>query len=359
MFLAFNEIRHDKTRFLLIVAVIALVSYLTFFLTALAYGLATSYTQGIAKWQADGIILQQDANDAVGRSLISGAEYDKVEAAEKARLGVGQGVVWAMDKKQDVAIFGLDGNSFIAPNIIEGRMFDSPREVVISDQLKAEFGIGDKLHLTGSDEDYSVVGYTDAATFQTSPLLYMSLPDWRTNAAETSGMQGMRSDTTINAVVVRGADAGLDAVSTNDNKLQLQSINDYYFKLPGYQAQVLTFSIMIGFLILIASFVLAIFIYILTIQKKNVFGVLKAEGVPNRYILRAVKAQILLLLGAGLTIGLASTLLTGVGLGGVVPFLVRPDFFAAIAGLFLLCAVIGGAASVWAVTKIDPVEAIG
>ena len=44
MFLAINELVKEKARFILIVAVIALVSYLTFFLTALAYGLATSYT---------------------------------------------------------------------------------------------------------------------------------------------------------------------------------------------------------------------------------------------------------------------------------------------------------------------------
>lgn len=36
MFLAINELLKEKTRFILIVAVIALVSYLTFFLTALA-----------------------------------------------------------------------------------------------------------------------------------------------------------------------------------------------------------------------------------------------------------------------------------------------------------------------------------
>ena len=34
MFLAINELLKEKTRFILIVAVIALVSYLTFFLTA-------------------------------------------------------------------------------------------------------------------------------------------------------------------------------------------------------------------------------------------------------------------------------------------------------------------------------------
>ena len=62
MFLAINELLREKLRFLLITFVILLVSYLAFFLTGLAYGLATSYTQGIDKWNAAGIILQKDAN---------------------------------------------------------------------------------------------------------------------------------------------------------------------------------------------------------------------------------------------------------------------------------------------------------
>lgn len=75
------------------------------------------------------------------------------------------------------------------------------------------------------------------------------------------------------------------------------------------------------------SFVLAISIYILTIQKKSIFGVLKAEGVPNRYISRSVKTQIVILVSSGMALGLAFTLLTGLGLAGKVPFMVQPLFF--------------------------------
>ena len=89
------------------------------------------------------------------------------------------------------------------------------------------------------------------------------------------------------------------------------------------------------------------------------FGVLKAEGVPNSYIAQSVKAQIVILSVIGMAIGLVFTLITGAALADKVPFMVQPFFFVAIVALFLLCAAVGGIASVWAVTKIDPVEAIG
>lgn len=359
MFLGINEIRHDKTRFILIVAVIALVSYLTYFLTALAYGLATSYTQGIDKWQADGIVLQKDANNTIGRSLITESEYQAFSGIgsglDKARLGVSNATV-ELDAKKDVALFGLDFDSFIAPNITEGRSVQSDTEVVASDALKLiGLKLGDTLTFTSGGTAYKVVGFTDHATFQTAPIVYMTLPTWRTAAAAISGMSGMLDDSTLSAVVLKYT-GGLRGLSDN---LSLQTIRDFSFTLPGYSAQVATFGTMIGFLIFIASFMLAIFIYILTIQKKSLFGILKAEGIPNRYISRSVKTQIVILVCLGMLVGVILTLLTGWGLTGKVPFLVQPLFFVAITALFLLCAAIGGIASVRVVTKIDPVEAIG
>ena len=339
---------------MLIVAVITLVSYLTYFLTALAYGLATSYTQGIEKWQASGIVLAKDANDNVARSLLHGDDYAKVIAEEKALLGVSSATV-ELDEKEDITLFGFEKGSFIAPNITEGRAAEAANEVVVSDELKViGLGLNDALTFTGTETEYVVVGFTDRATFQTAPIVYLSLETWRRAAAELSGMTGMIDTSTVNAIVTRG-----ENVQVKSDGMRRQTIRDFSFTLPGYSAQVATFSLMVGFLIFIASFVLAIFIYILTIQKKSIFGVLKAEGVPNKYISRSVKTQIVILVSSGMALGLICTLLTGLSLAGKVPFMVQPLFFVGITALFLFFSAVGGIASVRVVTKIDPVEAIG
>ncbi len=357
MFLAINELFKEKTRFVLIITVIALVSYLTFFLTALAYGLATSYTQGVDKWQADGIVLQKDANDNIARSLLHKHDYESLVGDNVALLGVGSATI-TRDEADDVALFGIDTSGMLAPNITEGRNVSDDNEIVVSDELK-KIGVAldQSLKFKGGETDYKVVGFTDHATFQTAPIVYMKLDTWRQAASELAGMTGMKDGTTVSALVTKtGKDDG--AKFTND-KLQWRSVMDFSFKLPGYNAQVLTFSTMIGFLILIASFVLAIFMYILTLQKKSMFGVLKAEGVPNKYIARSVKVQIVVLSVIGMAIGMALTLVSGVLLAAKIPFMIQPLFYVAIVAVFLLCAAIGGVASVWAVTKIDPVEAIG
>ena len=356
MFLAINELNREKARFILIVFVIVLISYLTFFLTSLAYGLATSYTQGIDKWKASGVILNKDANGTIARSLLTEADYSSFTSGKTALLGVGNATT-SLEQSDDVSLFGIDFHSFLTPNLTEGRAPVEPDEIIASDALKRTgTKLDTSLRFKGSGRDYTVVGFTDKATFQTAPIVYMTLPEWRALSGDIAGMTGMKDDTTVSAIVTKGP---TDASGYATDSTEWTSIRDFSFKLPGYNAQVLTFSLMIGFLIAIASFVLAVFMYILTLQKKSIFGVLKAEGVPSAYISRSVVAQTLLLLATGLVIGLGLTLASGMLLGAKVPFLVNPLFFAAITGLFGLFALLGALASVWAVTKIDPVEAIG
>ena len=52
MFLAWNEIKKNKLRFTLIVGVLMLVSYLVFFLSGLATGLASLNREAVDKWDA-------------------------------------------------------------------------------------------------------------------------------------------------------------------------------------------------------------------------------------------------------------------------------------------------------------------
>lgn len=354
MFLATNEILKEKSRFVLITIAIALMSYLTFFLTALAYGLATSYTQAIDGWDASGIILSKDANNTVARSLLVKQDYHNIASDDAAPLGVGAATVRG-DTSEDVALFGISTQSFLRPEVTSGRMMKADNEVVVSDALvKIGIRINDTLELQGSTAHYKIVGFTKKATFQTAPVVYMTLPTWRTAASETSGMKAMRDNTTISAIITRGGKK--PAYTTS--RIDWQPIRHFIFTLPGYRAQVLTFSVMIGFLVVIAAFVLAIFMYILTLQKKSVFGVLKAEGMSSGYIGRSVMAQVMLLLLSGVMTGLAAALITGCLLAGKVPFDVNPFFFLGIIVLFALCAVLGGLASVRSVVKIDPAEAI-
>jgi len=135
--------------------------------------------------------------------------------------------------------------------------------------------------------------------------------------------------------------------------------DEYINTLPGYTAQVLTFSTMIIFLIIIVAIVLGIFIYVLTIQKTSMFGVMKAQGISNFYIGSSVVIQTLLLVGLGILFGLILTLISGYFLADIIPFAINILFYGIITAAFFIFAVFGALFSVKAVLNIDPLEAIG
>ena len=122
MFLAIKELKYSKMKFALIIAVIVLISYLVYFLTSLAYGLASSYTNAINKWNSDEIIMTVDANDTIMMSYMDQADYDSVTTTgTKAKLGLFPGVINdptatnILDTRIDVFFFGIDNDSFLKP----------------------------------------------------------------------------------------------------------------------------------------------------------------------------------------------------------------------------------------------------
>lgn len=357
MFLAWNEIKHSKFRYTLIIGVMFLIAYLVFFLTGLSYGLAQDNRTAIDSWEADSIVLAKESNTNINMSMIPKKDSDDVSADEKAVLGQAAGVIQkqhssADDEKVDVRFFGIEPDQFLMPDIIEGRAFTGDDEAVADISLKEENDIqlNDTVQMAGSDKTLKIVGFTDNARFNVAPVLYTSLNSYQ----EIRFEQVDDSDNArINAIVVRGK-----AAVTGDD-LEVVSIKTFINELPGYSAQVLTFAFMIGFLIVIAAIVIGIFIYVLTMQKTTIFGVMKAQGISSRYIASSVIMQTFVLAVIGVGLGLLGTIGTSLVLPAAVPFQGDWLFFAAISLLMLFVAVLGALFSVRTIVKIDPLRAIG
>ncbi|MGM0303635.1 efflux ABC transporter permease [Enterococcus sp. AZ048] len=353
MFLAINEIKHSKLRYTLVMGVMFLIAYLVFFLTGLAYGLAQDNRTAVDKWDADSILLTEEANNNLNMSMIPLKTFDDVKADEKAYLAQTAGVIKGDNgEKIDVSFFGIDKDQFIAPKLSSGKMFSTDDEAVADISLKDEYNLklGETVKMAGNDKTLTIVGFTDNAKFNVAPVLYTTIGAYQEIRFET---QGTNENTRINAIITRGK---VDSVPDDLDKTSISSfIND----LPGYSAQVLTFGFMIGFLIVIAAIVIGIFIYVLTMQKAEIFGVMKAQGISSRYISNSVIAQTFLLATVGVVVGLAATLGTALVLPDAVPFQVNMLFFGGISLLMILVALIGAFFSVRTIVKIDPLKAIG
>ena len=354
MFLAINEMKHSKLRYALVIGVVFLIAYLVFFLTGLAYGLAQENRTAVDKWQADRILLSDEANGKLNMSMLTMDDYESVKAEDKAALAQFPGIVYQKGKKDqqiNVSFFGIEADEFLAPNLVKGRMFKNPGEVVVNDSLAKEDGlqVGDQLKVAGSKQTLKIVGFTDEAMYNVAPVIYMSLADFqeiRFNQALPKEAQK------INAIVLR------EKPKQVANHLEEIKISDFIDDLPGYRAQNLTFAFMIGFLIVIAAIVIGIFIYILTMQKQAIFGVMKAQGISNFFIARSVFVQTAILAFVGIVLGLALTYLSSLVLPAAVPFAIFWGLYLAVSVGMWVIAILSAVFSVSTVVKIDPLQAI-
>ncbi|CAI3375460.1 ABC transporter permease [Enterococcus cecorum] len=354
MFLAINEMKHSKLRYALVIGVVFLIAYLVFFLTGLAYGLAQENRTAVDKWQADRILLSDEANGKLNMSMLTMDDYESVKAEDKAALAQFPGIVYQKGKKNqqiNVSFFGIEADEFLAPNLVKGRMFKNTGEVVVNDSLAKEDGlqVGDQLKVAGSKQTLKIVGFTDEAMYNVAPVIYMSLADFqeiRFNQALPKEAQK------INAIVLR------EKPKQVANHLEEIKISDFIDDLPGYRAQNLTFAFMIGFLIVIAAIVIGIFIYILTMQKQAIFGVMKAQGISNLFIARSVFVQTAILAFVGIVLGLALTYLSSLVLPAAVPFAIFWGLYLAVSVGMWVIAILSAVFSVSTVVKIDPLQAI-
>lgn len=354
MFLAINEMKHSKLRYALVIGVVFLIAYLVFFLTGLAYGLAQENRTAVDKWQADRILLSDEANGKLNMSMLTMDDYESVKAEDKAALAQFPGIVYQKGKKDqqiNVSFFGIEADEFLAPNLVKGRMFKNTGEVVVNDSLAKEDGlqVGDQLKVAGSKQTLKIVGFTDEAMYNVAPVIYMSLADFQ----EIRFNQILPKEAQkINAIVLR------EKPKQVANHLEEIKISDFIDDLPGYRAQNLTFAFMIGFLIVIAAIVIGIFIYILTMQKQAIFGVMKAQGISNFFIARSVFVQTAILAFVGIVLGLALTYLSSLVLPAAVPFAIFWGLYLAVSVGMWVIAILSAVFSVSTVVKIDPLQAI-
>lgn len=354
MFLAWNEIKNNKLRFLLIVGVLTLVSYLVFFLSGLANGLENLNKEAVIKWDADGIVLTEESDLTLPQSSLKIEDYNGAGADEYAVLGQFYTIATAGENKANISLFGIREDEFIMPKVTEGKVFKGSGEVIADDTLKNEgFEIGDELQLSATDETLTITGFTDNARFNAAPVLYGSL---ETLQKVRFGESAENMKDRINGFVIRADN--LEEVEVDDSS-QVIATQDLIENMPGYSEQSMTLSFMIYFLFIISAVILAIFLYVLTIQKISIFGVMKAQGISSGYLAKSGIAQTFLLAVAGVIIGFIFTILTGAFLPAAVPVAFNYVDMLVYGAVLVLVSILGALFSIQTIVKIDPLKAIG
>lgn len=351
VFLAVKEIQHEKLRYGLIIAMIVLIGYLIYVLTSLAIGLARQNTLAVDSWAPRTVLMNRDANVSLDQSILQKNDVGSLNS-NQALIGQVPVIAKKSGRTNESARFvGVQKSQFIYKKLatISGHKPTKSNQIMVDDKFKQDgYKLNDRVILNSDKTKYRIVGFVHNQRLNVAPVAYGSLSVWKV-------LKGYRGDQIIGSAVVNKASAPTYKAKSVKQYQTSQLIN----KLPGYTAQTTTFEFMIGFLMVISLVVIAVFLYILTMQKLPNYAVLRAQGIPSSMLVKATIYQSLLIVLIGLVISGAITWATGALLPlGVPIYFDLPVLLMVSAGLIVI-SVLAALIPIRKIIKIDPVTVIG
>ncbi|MER7281275.1 FtsX-like permease family protein [Dactylosporangium sp. NPDC000244] len=371
MFLALRELRFARWRFTLMGSVVALIAILVVLLSGLSSGLVNDGVSGLQRLPVTAFAFDQHTklDSAFSRSVVNSRQADQW----RRQPGVldaalfGNMLVNARSERGlpiDLALFGVEPGSFLAPAAAEGTGLGGPDGIVVSQTaIKAGLRLGDTVTIDRIGTRLTVVGATgDQRTFGHVDVAYLPLAAWQRLHQGVGPGEELRASATTEATAVairadRDADlAAGDAAAGTTSFRKAEA----YDASPGYTAETSTLRLIQVFLYAISALVVGAFFTVWTINRRHELAVLRAMGAARSYLLRDGLIQALVILGAAIGAGVA----VGVGLGGVisggaVPFAIEAPAVAVAAVLLAVLGLAGAASAIVRVAAIDPLTALG
>ncbi|WP_188961190.1 ABC transporter permease [Deinococcus aquiradiocola] len=355
MFLALRELQHSPFRSLLIGGIVALIAFMVFMLTGLTRGLARDNAALLLETPASHFVTTRDAEGVFTRSFLTPADVQRITAvAGNAATPLAQSFVSFSGGERQLSgvLLGVDPTSFLAPAVTTGQPLTpgAPGAVVDLSLQKDGVKLGDTLTLRPGGETLRVTGFTRSARLNHQPVVFVTLARWQAlNPRSRDSVSAVALRTDAQVAGTAGTLKGL-SVYTRARTLQL---------LPGYREEQGSLTMIQVFLVIVAAFVMAVFFYVLTIQKTAQFGLLKAIGASTRTLAGSLVTQMLLLtVTAVLTAALVTAGIVRVLPAGI-PFALTPLTLLAASALLTLVAALSSLLSLRTVARVDPLIAIG
>jgi len=368
MFLALREMRHSKARYLLIMVIMLLVSFLVLFVTGLARGLAYANISAVKNMPANYYVVQGDADQTFRRSQLQDQELQSVRSIvgeqNATPLGIQMSTITANDTdvKTDVTFFAVDMKGLLAPTLVKGEGTGNENNgSVVVDRKLEESGvtIGSTIKDQATGMSWKVSGFVQNSSYSHTPVVYLNLTDWQEMKRGMSGSGDVAKKAAYNVIAMKATDKQTETIFNQVKNIEVITEKQAITSIPGYKAEQNSLMMMIIFLFVIAAFVLAVFFYVITIQKTSQFGILKAMGTKMSYLAWSVVGQVLILSIASLSISLLLTFGMNMSLPDSMPFQLDGSTVMLTSCLFVGMSLLGSLISVARVTKIDALEAIG
>lgn len=364
MFLAWKELKHNKARYSLIMTILVLVVFLVLFLAGLAKGLSAATSSAIDNAKANYYLLDDGADNLIPRSSLTKEQLDIVKelTSNVTPINLQRATITndLKETKLDITYMAIDKNDFMMPKVIEGNSLNDTNEIVLNLSFKDDgFRVGDTIYDSTSGLELKVVGFIKNQMYGHSPIGVISLDTFADIKLSVTGISTGYQAIAIESGSIVIADNLYKSVNNSLDNTVLLTKDELISNIPGHSQEQGTILMMLGFLLVISSFIIGVFFYVTTMQKLPQFGVLKALGAKMSTLSTSVILQVLILssisliIGNLLTFGMASVLPVS------MPFVLAFRDAGIVSLLFLVISLLSSLFSIRKIGRVDAISVIG
>ncbi|AWH95228.1 FtsX-like permease family protein [Dietzia psychralcaliphila] len=372
MFLALRELIYARSRFTLMGSVVALISVLMVLLAGLSSGLVNDGVSGLQRMPVQAVAFAPETrtDSAFTRSVVGPDQVARWAArpdvAEATPMGLS--IINAKNSTGtpvDLTLIGADLQGPLIPEIAEGRAPATDGEILVSATAADAVDLGDTVTVDRLGIPLEVVGIAaDQHTFGHVDMAFTTLATWQDVHAGTrvgeEPRAGAREEYSV--VAITGVDGELPDLATGDADADTsaRTLEEAFDSSPGYEAEMMTVSMITWFLYAISALVVGAFFAILTVQRSREIAVLRAMGASTIRLLIDAVGQAFILLTGSIAVGVA----IGVGVGSFLvgtgmPFALEAGPIALGAALLLVLGLVGATLATVRITSVDPHSALG
>ncbi|OUD90636.1 FtsX-like permease family protein [Clavibacter michiganensis subsp. michiganensis] len=362
MFVAWRDLRFARGRFVLIGAVVALITLLVGFLAGLTGGLAAQDVSAVLGLPGDRLVLAQP--DSGQPSFSQSSLDDATVAAWRGTAGVtavtpigiaqgratGAGAAGGADADAvAVALFGVPHGAPSSTVTVLAPSADD--EVGLSSEAARALhaAVGDRITIAGAAYDVAAIG--GDASYSHTPVVALTPNAW----ADADKRLGGDGDATVLAVSGSPDWAATASATRTSASPALASLG----ALETFKSEIGSLALMIAMLFGVSALVVGAFFTVWTMQRAGDIAVLKALGASDASLIRDALGQALVVLVLGIGVGMAVVVGLGALAGGTIPFLLSPLTTLLPAAAMAVLGLAGAAVALRTVTHADPLTALG
>lgn len=360
MKLAWKELVYGKKKYILIELLIVLLMFMVLFLSGLAEGLGRAVISGIDNMDADYFLLSDSAESLITISDLDTDVYGQLAAQTDAELAVLdiQRLYLSKqhgDEKLNITYFAIEAGSFLEPSVMEGvQLADSDAEhpILLDDDFALEgIEIGDTVVDSSTELAFTVVGFVEDQMYGHTSIGFITTDTY----TQLRTLLNPLYKKAYHTIAVKGGSVeniGLDGT-------ELIAKADIIENIPSYTAEHMTITMIVWVLIVVSAAIIGVFYYILTLQKRKQFGVMKAIGMGMSRLAGIVAGQVCIIAVCGAVIANLLTFAMAAALPETMPFYLKGASACLVSIAFILISVVSSLISIWNISHVDPMKVIG